>query len=208
MVSTGESLSCDPGDVVGHAVGGLAGLVELDQRLQRLRHRPASRTESPPRGAATMRADLAVVACRRPGRPPRPAVPSRFTSRELSGYFSVNPLEVLHRDVDVEVVRARGEDVLPGPGRLVRDDRIDRGVEEHRLQPREHRVERLRRPSAETSPPAFCAAAAAAANASGVQLQHELACGQVVVGPGVEPEQLGVALNLGQRCRRRRRPRA
>ena len=49
--------------------------------------------------------------------------------------------------------------------------------------------------------PAACAALAAAANASGVDLQHELPRGEVVVGAVVDPEQLRVALDLGERRR-------
>ena len=193
-----------PGDVVRLAVGRLAGLVELDQRAQRLRPSARSRTGSPPRDAGRSRRS-ARRSGRRPGRPPRPACRPCFTSRELSGYFSLNPSRSFMRHADVEVVGAGGEDVLARRRRLVGDHRIDGGVEEHRLQPRQQRVERSRRSAAETSRRPWPRACAAAANASRRALQHELARRQVVVRTVVDPEQLGVALDLGERRRRRRR---
>ena len=39
IVSTGDALSCDPGDVVLLAVALFAGAVPLDQRAQRVLHR-------------------------------------------------------------------------------------------------------------------------------------------------------------------------
>ncbi len=51
--------------------------------------------------------------------------------------------QIGHRDAGVEVVGAGLQDVLSRPGRLVGHDRIDGRIEEHRLEPRERRVERL-----------------------------------------------------------------
>ena len=197
IVSTGESLSCDPRDVVGHAVGGLAGLVELDQRAQRLGHR-LGRVRNRRLEVRDDRADLRVV----------PAADAVDLLDELAVLLHqprverillLEALEILHRHADVQVVGARREDVLARARRLVGDDRIDRAdrrtsaaaasssassdspalQRERRaalLAPRGRRGKRLRR-----------------------ALQHELARGQVVVGAGVEPEQLRVALDLGER---------
>ena len=55
----------------------------------------------------------------------------------------LEPFQIVHRHADVQIVGAGREDVFPGAGRLVRDDRVDRRVEEQRLKPREQVVERL-----------------------------------------------------------------
>ena len=117
-------------------------------------------------------------------------------------------LEIGQRDpAGVEVVGARLEDVLARRRRLVRDDRIDVRIEEHRLQTREHGVERFARFA---MPPGERGAVLLGdlrrvGKRLRRALQHELARGEVVVGPVVDPEQLRVALDLRQR-RRHRRP--
>ena len=112
----------------------------------------------------------------------------------------VKAADVLHRDADIQVVGARREDVLSRSGRLVGDDRIDGKVEEHRLQPFQQCLERFTRPQRE-----FRATFLSRGGRGGERfrraLEHELSCGQVVVGAGVDPEELGVALNLGERLR-------
>ena len=57
------------------------------------------------------------------------------------------------------------------------------------------------RPVAEIPAPFFAAVFAAAANASGVHFSTNLRAVRLLYGPGVEPEQLGVALDLGERRR-------
>jgi hypothetical protein len=52
-------------------------------------------------------------------------------------------LEILHRDADIQIVRARREDVFPQARGLVRHDGVDGGVEERGLEPRQHRLERF-----------------------------------------------------------------
>ncbi len=56
----------------------------------------------------------------------------------------LEPLEVGHRDPDVKVVGARGEDVLARPGGLVRDDRLEVRVEEAAVGAARARLERPR----------------------------------------------------------------
>ena len=105
--------------------------------------------------------------------------------------------EILHRDADVQVVRARRQDVLAGPRRLVGDDRLDAGVEERGLQSRQHRVERLTaRPGNRRS----ILHGSLRGSGKGLRsaLEDELARGQVVVWSRVDPEQLRVALDFSQ----------
>ena len=80
----GRRLVLDPRDVVRDAVGGLAGLIEPDQRAQRVRHRLGRDTGWPPRGARRSPRS-ARRSGRRRGRPLRRSRRRCFTSRELSG---------------------------------------------------------------------------------------------------------------------------
>ena len=75
--------------------------------------------------------------------------------------------------------------------RLVRDDRIDVGIEEQRLHAREHRSSVS--PARAEARAGVCGRAAAAANSSRRALQDELPRRQVVVRAGVDPEQLRIA---------------
>ena len=100
-----------PGDVVRDAVGGLAGLVPLDQRLERRRHRRRGVRESPLRDAARSRLISASY------RPPisytsSTSLPSPLHQPRVERIALLEALDVLHRDVDVEVVRALLQDVL------------------------------------------------------------------------------------------------
>ncbi len=137
MVSTGEALSCTHAMSYAIAIGSPLRSVEPNQRLQRGSHRRRrvrdGRVEVPDDGA-----DLLCRTFRRRDRPLPRSCRRASPARELSGCCSSNPSRSLHRHADVEVVRARRENVLPGAGGLVRDDRIDRRVEEHAVQPRQH----------------------------------------------------------------------
>ena len=123
----------------------------------------------------------------------------RLHEARIEPVFFGEPFHVIHRDAaGVQVVRARGQDVFARRRRFRRDARIDVGIEEHRLEPREHRVKRLavlrregrarrlRRPGR-------------GGEGIGRRLQHELPRGEVVVGAVVDPEVLRVALNLRER---------
>jgi hypothetical protein len=108
-------------------------------------------------------------------------------------------VEIGHRDAaGVEVVGAAREDIPALGRRLVRDDRVDARIEEHRLQAREGGVERL----------ALARGEHRAVLRRGLRrggkgcrraFHHELAGGQVVVGPAVDPEQLRIALHFRKR---------
>ena len=187
-----------PGDVVGDAIRCLAGLVELDERLQRLRHR-LGRVRHRRLEVADDRADLRVVLAADPV-DLLDQLAVRFTRREFSGYFSSNPSRSFIVTPTYRLLALDARMSLPGAGRLVRHDRVDGRIEEHRLQPREHASSDSPALSGNVAPP-FSRRPGRRGERLRRALQHELARGQVVVGPGVEPEQLGVALNLGQRLR-------
>ena len=109
-------------------------------------------------------------------------------------------LEVLHRQADVEVVGARGQEVLARRRRLRGDGRIDVRIEKRRLQPRQQLIERLA-----VSQRKGRAGALGGVRRGGKRLgrapQDELAGGEVVERPAVDPEQLGVAMDLLERLR-------
>ena len=128
-----------PRDVVGLAIGFRAGAIELDQRVERLGHR---RFGERLRGLEVLD-DLGDV-----------AAVLLVDTVDLFLEFALllheprvesvlfgETFQVGHRHVRVQVVGARLEDVLAGTRRLVGDDRIDVGIEEHRLQPRELAVD-------------------------------------------------------------------
>ncbi len=162
MVSTGDVLSADPRDVVGardrpprpcgrhwisaSSASAIAGVANWHRRLEVLDDLVRSRCHV----AAADPVDLFD----------EPAVP-RFTRRELSPYCSSKPSRSLHRDADVQVVRAGREHVAARARRLVRDHRLDRRVEEHRPQPLQQAVERLVLDAPRKRPPRARAACAA-----------------------------------------------
>ena len=92
-------------------------------------------------------------------------------------------LEVLHRDADVEVVGAGRQDVLARRRRLARDHRIDVRVEEHRAAAARAAGRASRRSSCGNVAPAFSAACAAAANASGVHFSTNFRAVRLLYGP-------------------------
>jgi hypothetical protein len=64
----------------------------------------------------------------------------------------LEPVEVGHRDISIEVVGAGPEQVCAGPGRLAGYHRVDVGIEERPAQPIEQRVERFARPTGKLRP--------------------------------------------------------
>ena len=174
----------------------LAGLVELDQRAQRLRGRlgreldrllevaddRGDRCAVPAAGAVDLLGQRAAL----------------LHQPRVQRVRFLEPLEILHRHADVEVVRARGEDVLPRRRRLLGDFRIDRWIEEMRLQPRQQRVERLAALQRERRA-RLCGGFGRGGERLRRAREHEFLRRQVVVLAAVDPEQLGVALNLGER---------
>ena len=89
---------------------------------------------------------------------------------------------------------------MPGPGVLFVTIGSTVGIEEHRLQPLEQ-ASSVSPVRWETARPRWRRRWAAAANASGEHFKHELPRGEVVVGSGVEPEQLRVAADFRERRR-------
>ena len=190
----------DPGDVVGAPVRRLAGAVPGDQRLERLGHRlgrernrrlqvPDDLGELPRVAAAAVDAvDLLHQPAAALDQPRVQRIPL------------VEAFEVGQRDAVVQVVRARQQHVVARGRGLVRQDRIDGGVEEQRLQPIQQRVQRF-----------FAADREGGARRGGRvrrraerrrrRVEHELAGGEVVVRAGVDPEERGVAVDRLQRRR-------
>ena len=171
-------------------------MIEPDQRAERVRHRGGRIRD---RGLEVLydAADVSIVF-------PPDAVDLLDEAAvflhepRIERVLLVEPVEVLHRDADVQIVRAGLENVAARTRRLVRDDRIDVRVEEERRHPREHRVEGF--------------AVAERESRSRVQgrmrrggellrgaLEDELARGQVVVRSRVQPEQLRVAGDFRER---------
>ena len=193
-----RGLVFDPGDVVGGPIAGLAGAIELDQRRQRPGHRL---------GGVWQRRlevrddvlDLRVVAA-------ADAIDLfdqlaiLLYQPRVQGVLLVEALDVLHRHADVEVVGAGREDVLVLARRLAGDDRVDCRVEEERLHAGQHRRQRFARLQRELRAVGLRRRRGGRERGRGA-LHHELARREVVVGTGVDPEQLRVALDLGQRRR-------
>ena len=87
---------------------------------------------------------------------------------------------------------------LPGRRRLAGDDRIDVRIEEHRLKPREQLIERFALLQREAGARLFGRVRRRRERVRRAA-QHELARRQVVVRTVVDPEELGVALDLVER---------
>ncbi len=177
----GRRLVCDPGDVIRAAIALLAGAVPLDERAQAPSPSALSHTGWPPRDGARL-ADLRIV----------PAADAVDLFHDLAVLLHqprvqriplVEVFEILHRDARIQVVGARLKDVAAVGRRFGRHRRIDRGVEEHRLQPVEQRVERLVLAAAETSRPSPPRACAAAANCSGVHFSTNFRAVRLLYGP-------------------------
>jgi hypothetical protein len=193
-----RALVLDPRDVVRHAIGGLSCLIEPDERAKRLGHRFGGKRNGRLEVADDL-PDLCVVL----------AADSVDFFNQLAGLLHdarvqrvafLEVFEIFHRDADVQVVRARSQDVLTWPRRLVGDDRLDAGVEERGLQSRQHRLEGLAaRPGNRRS----ILHGSLRGGGKGLRsaLQDELARGQVVVWSRVEPEELRVTLDFGQHRR-------
>ncbi len=206
IVSTGDALSLHPGDVVRLAVAGFAGLVERDQRLERIGHR-RGRERNRRLEMTDDRRRSGRCSARRPGRPLRSSLPFSFHEPRVERVLLVESVEVLHRDARVEVVGARGEDVLAGRRRLRRH---------HRIHVRDRRTAAAGARAAGRAFRSFCARKCRAGffrrvRRGGKRLrragQHELARGEVVVRSGVDPEQFRVALDVAAASPDRRRPR-
>ena len=60
---------------------------------------------------------------------------------------AVADAENTHRHADVQIVMAGREDVLAGRRRLDRHRRLERRIEEHRLEARQKLIERLKDPA-------------------------------------------------------------
>ncbi len=112
----------------------------------------------------------------------------------------VERFDVRQRHVDIQIVRARGDDVLADTRRFTGHGRIDIGVEEHRLQPGQQLIERFARLQRKTR--AVAMREVSGGRESGRRTgQDEFSRGQVVVAAAVDPEKLGVALDLLERRR-------
>jgi hypothetical protein len=126
-----------------------------------------------------------------------------FDEPRIQRIALLRALEIRHRHTDVQVVGAGRQDVLAGRGALGGDRRLELGIEEHRTQPFEQGVERFA--VAEWHDRAGAHRRVGRRRVGRrretfrTARQHELAGGQVVVGAGVDPEQLRVELNLLER---------
>ena len=112
----------------------------------------------------------------------------------------VEALQVCHRDAVVQVVGARQQHVVAGRRRLVGQDGIDSGVEEQRLQAIEQGLQALAVPGRERGA-RRSGRVRRRAERLGCRVEQELAGGEVVVRPGVDPEELGVAADRPERLR-------
>ncbi len=149
-----------------------------------MRHDRADLRVVPPADAAHLFSEPAVAH-------DEPGV-QRITLRES--------LEILHRHADVQIVRARGEQILAGRRRLARHRWIDGGIEEQRAQAGEQRVERF------APAPRHARARTRRGAHRGVERirrarQDEFPRGQVVVRARVDPEDLRVAMDRVERRR-------
>ena len=203
IVSTGDVLVLDPRDVVRHAIA-------RPRRSRRSESAPrargasaAARTAAPTCRWPTMRRDLVAVAAVDAidlfDEPRRPAC----TSREFRPYRSSKPSRSAIVTPSYRLLALGGEDVArrrrascSSPAGRRRD---------RRTAPRsrvEQRVERLAGAAREAARRCARRSRAASRSAVGRALQHELARRHAVVRAGVDPEQLRVAPNLGERPRR------
>ena len=191
-------LVLDPGHVVGATVGRLACPVEPDERTERRGHRLGGEWHRRFQVCHDLRYLWPVL----------PVDPVHLFDQltvsveqpRVQAVTLVESLELVHRDVDVEVVRARRQDVPAGTRGLVGHGRIDARVEEHRLEPVEHLLERLALCERQRRP-GFRRRDRGGGKRLRRALKDELPRGQVVIRPGVDPEQLGVAVNLIERDR-------
>ena len=161
----------------------------LRKRLRRERHRVAEVPDDLPDLLVVEAADLVDLL-------DEPAVALHQPRIELVLFLEA--LEVGHRHAVVQVVRARGEDVLTVTRCLAGDHRLEVRIEEH---PRV-RLDALRDRLAlfEIEPGAVRRRNLHRLDhALAIEIEQELSRRQVVVRAGVEPEQLGVARQLLQR---------
>ena len=107
-------------------------------------------------------------------------------------------LEVGHGDALVEVVGAGQQHVLAGARGLVGDDGLEVGVEEERCHALDHLREVLAVAQREPGPVGGRRPDRVGERGGG-RLHHEAAGGEVVERAGVDPEELGVLLDGGQR---------
>ena len=185
-----------PRDVERLAIAVEAGLVKLDERLQRFRerlrrerNRVVEMPDDLPNLTIVETADLVDLF---------DELAVTLDEARVELVLFLEALEVGHRDVVVQVVGARLEDVLTLAGRFPRHHRLEIGIEEYARV----LLDALGYGFAvfEIEPPAadrgdldrfdhFLA----------IEIEQELARGQVVVRARVQPEQLGVAGQLRQR---------
>ena len=181
IVSTGDALSCTQAMSYASRSALSPVSIELDERGERLGHRLGRKRDRRLEvldDGGNLRAVAAADAIH--------LFDDRAVLLHETGVERVRlvkRLEILHRHADVEVVRARRQDVLAGRRRLVRHHRIDVRIEEHRAQPRQQLVERFAVLAAETSRRPSAAACAAAANASGVHVSTNFLAVRLLYGP-------------------------
>jgi hypothetical protein len=182
-----------PGHVVGLAIRVFAAPVEGDERAQRPRGR-LGRTVGCRFEMAHDRGDLRSVAAVDPVNLfDQSAVP--FHEPRIQRIALLRTLEIRHRHTDVQVVGAGRQNVLTGRRALGGDRGLELGIEEHRTQPFEQVVERFAVAERHDRAGAHCRVGRPR-EAFRTARQHELTGGQVVVGAGVNPEQLRIVLNL------------
>ena len=185
-----------PRNVEGFAIGVIAGLIELDQGLERVGQRRRREADGitqvfdhAPELAVVKSANLVDLL--------DDAAVSLDDAR-VQRVALVEAFEVDHVDADIEVVGARFEDVLVLTRGLERDHRLEVGIEEHArvfLDSRRDGLDVLEREISPVAgrdlhrldqPPA-------------IEVEQELPRGEVVVRTGVDPEQLGVTRDFLQR---------
>ncbi len=184
----------NPGNVVRPAVALLARAVPLNERAQRPRRR-IGRMGYRRLQMGDDVADLRIVSAadaidlfdNAAGDLHEPGV---------QRIFFIEPLELFCRHTRVQIIGARREDIAAAPGRLGRDRRIERRIEEHRPQPHQHLIDRFARAQRERR--AFLGGGVyRRRKLFGRALQDELSRGEIVIGPAVGPEQLRVAFDFG-----------
>ena len=188
----------DPGDVVRPPVGRLARPIPLRQRRQRLRHRLAGVRHGRLQVLHYLGDLRAVTAVDPVHLLVQPAVALHQARVERIALLEVG--DVGHRHAVVQVVRAREQQVLTSARGLVGDDGIHVGIEEQRLESAHELIEVLavaegqaragRRGRAQRRPERLRR-----------QVHDESARREVVERTGVDPEELGVAVDFLQHRR-------
>ena len=191
-----RALVLDPGDVVGPLVDRRPRPVVGDVGAQRLRHGFARVGNRRLQMAHDLGDLVAVPAADLVDLLDEPAVDLHETRGQ--GVLLLERLQVGHGDALVEVVGARQQHVLAGTGGLVGDDGLEAGIEEQRRHPLRHLPEVLAVTQRELGPGPGRRPDRVRERGGG-RLHHEPAGREAVERTGVDPEELRVLLDRGQR---------